>query len=340
MEILKRKRRVCVQKTVETVKKIFNENGEITFGGWSRSPLFQYNKEAYPNQSKLVERDCYYISNSGMGFYLSVETVGNELYIRIVHTDFNAGKTVCDSISRKFMLEPKRLPESGSLGEFSYTDKKIALTLTNTVDGRYIKCDFIDFGDYKNLFVKVRVRKLEGESMNTIAPFDGAPRCFYLKRFVPKFFAEGVVRLGGTDYNLTEGNSFVYFDWSRYAFPRKQRFQQLSGTGESDGRKFSINLASKLGNNIKGSENCCFIDNRLIKIGRLKVSEIGKGTERIWRFESADGRVNLVFSPSSKTACKCEKLSVIFGELNGTVRDEDETVNIKKLRVHLISTNL
>ncbi len=327
-----------MQKTIDTVKKIFNENGEVTFGGWSRSPLFQYNKEAYPNPSKLVERDCYYISNSDMGIYISVEAVGSELYIRIVHTDFKTERTVCDNINRKFMLEPKRLPESGSLGEFSYTDKKIALTLTNTVDGRYIKCDFIDFGDFKNLFVKVRVRKLGGESMNTIAPFDGAPKCFYLKRFVPKFFAEGVVRLGGTDYSLTEDNSFVYFDWSRYVFPRRQKFQQLSGVGETDGKRFSVNLASRVGNNIKGSENCCFIDNKLIKIGRLKVSESGKSPNNFWLFESIDGSVSFTFTPYSKMNCRCEKLSFIFGELNGTVHGENESIKVRGIRGHFIST--
>lgn len=329
-----------MQKTVDTVKKIFTENGEVTFGGWSRSPLFEYNKQDYPNQSKLVERDCYYISNSDMGFYLSIETVGSELYIRIVHTDFKTGKTICDSISRKFMLEPKRLPESGSLGEFSYTDKKIALTLTNTVDGRYIKCDFIDFADFKNLFVKVRVCKLDGESMNTIAPFDGAPKCFYLKRFVPKFYAVGVVRLGGYDYNLNESNSFVYLDWSRYVFPRRQKFEQLCAVGNADGKRFSINLASKIGNNIKGSENCCFIDNRLIKIGRIKVSESVKGSKRIWRFESADGGLSLVFKPNDKTKCKCEKQSFIFGKLSGTIQSGDEIVKVVELRAHFISTNM
>ena len=333
-----------MSRTIDNAQKIFDENGEVKIGGWSKSPLFEYNKEAYPAPNKLVEKDCYYMSNGEMGFYFSVETVGSELMIKLVFVDFKTGEITRDYVTKKFWLDPQKLPESGSLGEFSYTDKKIALTMTNTGEGRYIKCDFIDFNNYMNLYVKVLVTKKNGDSLNMIAPFEKFPRCFYLKRFVPKFIASGVVRLGGTDYNLDENNSFVYFDWSRYALPKKQKYQVLSAVTDVGGKRFAINLASKVGTNRKGSENCYFLDNYMRKISRLKVGGDEKNPESKWFFTTSDKSVNLEFTPEIRDgkliSCKCEKLTFLCGTLSGTLADLGGEAQLDNVKAHMIFTTL
>lgn len=330
--------------TSESVKKIFDENGEVTIGGWSKAPLFEYNKEAYPQPNKLVEKDCYYIANSEMSFYFSVETVGNELSIKLVLIDFETGEIIRDHVTKKFVFNPKALPESGSLGEFTYTDKRIALTMTNTIDGRYIKCDFIDFNNYKNLYVKVLVKKQPGDSLNMVAPFDKNPKCFYLKRFVPKFVANGVIRFGGRDYNLDENGSCVYFDWSRYVVPKHMPYQVLTTVTEVDGRRFAINLASKVGNNRKGSENCYFIDNYMRKISRLRVGGDEKNPAGEWFFTTADGSVELTFTPdtrdSAPVTAKCDKMTYVSGRLNGTLANLEGIAKIENVRAHMIFTVL
>ena len=330
--------------TLENSKKIFDENGEVKIGGWSKAPLFEYNKEDYQQPNKLSERDCYYISTDEMGFYFSVETVGIELSIKLVLVDFETGEVIRDWVTKKFVLNPKSLPESGKLGEFTYTDKRIALTMTNTVDGRYIKCDFIDFNNYKNLYLKVLVQKRAGDSLNMVAPFDRAPKCFFLKRFVPRFVANGVIRFGGRDYNLDESNSFVYFDWSRYVVPKRLPYQVLTTVTEVDGRRFAINLASKVGNNRKGSENCYFIDYYMRKIARLKVGGDENDNESPWYFTTADGAVNLTFTPEVKDkkviSAKCDKLTFISGRLNGTLANLEGIAKIEDVRAHMIFTVL
>lgn len=334
-----------VQTTIENTKNIFDEKGEVSFGGWSRTPLFVYNKESYQPQNKLVERDSYYISNDRMGFYISVETVSNEVSIKLALADFERSEIVRDYINRKVWLEAlPSLPESGKLGEFSYSDKRIALALTNTVEGRYIKCDFIDFNNFKNLYVKVLVKKTDGESMNTVVPFNDNPKCFFMKRFVPKFVASGVVRIGGEDYSLDEESSSVYFDWSRFVLPRRQQYQTLAGSVIIDGHRFAVNLASKVGNNSKGSENCYFIDNKLYKVGRLKVSGNDKSTDGEWLFHTAKGALDLRFVPDrhdGKTlSCKCDKTTIVFGKLYGIIDDIDGTLELDGERAHMIFGNL
>lgn len=332
-----------MQHITENVN-LFDDNGDVVFGGWSRERLFEYNKDVYPARNKLVEKDSYFITNDEMGFYLGVETVGTELAIRIVLIDFKSGELIRDSISKKIVLDLTPLPQSEGKGEFSYTDKKIALTLTNTVDGRYIKCDFIDFNNYKNLFVKVFIKNGEGDSMNVVAPFDENHKCFYYKRFVPTFTASGVVRFGGTDYNLTDENSCVYLNWSRYALFKHQKYQSLNACFPIGGHKFAINLSSKVGNNKKGTESCYFLDKRLYKVGRLKVSGDERKTESEWRFETLDGKCDLLFTPDRDDhglqTCKCDKLTFVFGTLNGRLENDEVKLRIRDKKAHMVFINI
>lgn len=333
-----------MKQIIENTKPVFDENGEVKFGGWSKAPLFKYNKDSYSTPNKLVEKDSYFISSNEMGFYISVETVGNEVIVKLVLVDFKTKEIIRDSVSKKLWLDPVPLPQSPNLGEFKYTDKKVALTITNTVEGNYIKCDFIDFNNYKNLFVKVKISDTNGESMNIIAPFDKNPKCFYHKRFVPNFTANGVVRLGGTDYNLDESNSFVYLDWSRYSLSRKHKFQVLSSVAEAGEKKLAVNFASRVGNNRKGSENCYFFDGKLNKVGRLRVEGDDKKIESKWDFCTVNGSVGLVFTPSKKDgkviSCKCDNLTIVFGKLNGVLFNDEDEVEVKNINAHMIFTHL
>lgn len=332
-----------MQKTIRNGKNIFDENGEISFGGWSRAPLFIYNKEKSQEPKKLTEKDSYYFSGDGMGFFIEVETTGSELCIRLVLADFETGETVSDTISRKLLLDPQTLPDSETQGEFKYTDKKIALTLTNTIEGRYIKCDFIDFGNIKNLFVKLLVQQQNSDSMNMVAPFD-TKKNFYYKRVLPSLTATGVVRFGGYDYNLDEKNSRVTYSRSRYSLPKRQNYQLMAGSFDADGHKITINLSSKVGNNRKGSENCWFCDGKLCKVGMMKVVGDEKDLGDKWEFESADGSLQLIFTPDetdgSAMSAKCDRMSIVFGKLSGVLISEDNKLRIENQKVHMIFANI
>lgn len=333
-----------MKQIIENTKPLFDEDGEVKFGGWSKFPLFEYNKDDYGAPKQLVEKDSYFISSDEMGFYISVETEGSELGIRIILIDYKTKEIVRDSIRKKLWLDPTPLPQSPNLGEFKYNDKKLAMTITNTVDGNYIKCDFIDFNNYKNLFVKVKIRETNGESMNIIAPFDKNPKSFYHKRFVPNFTADGVVRIGGKDYNLNEKNSFVYLDWSRYSLPKRQKFQMFSTVFDNNEKRVAINFASKVGNNRRGSENCYFINGKMTKVGRLRVAGDDKSNESDWEFSTVDKRVGLSFVPSKTDGkavlCKCDNITVVFGKLNGTLADGDTLMNIDGINAHMIFTQI
>lgn len=335
-----------MQKIINGSKKLFNSKGEVTFNGWSKSPLFEYNKENALFPNKILEHDCYYISNDESELYISVERQGYELSIKIALVDKENGKIYSDYISKKFILSPQNLPKAGNLGEFSYTDKKVALNLTNTVDGRYIKCDFLDFDKFKNLYIKILVKKIDGESLNYVSSFEDNRSNFFFKRFVPKFVATGIVKLGGKQFNFSQEKSYVYFDWARYYLPNaKHTYNTLSGFFDYDGDKIAINLGSEISNHNKGSENCFFINGNLYKLKNIKSRSEQNRHDRCWYFTSIKQDVDLVFTPKvsdgSVMSCKCDKSIIVFGKLNGYIIHQDTgEIRFKNNEVHMILNNI
>ncbi len=333
-----------MQQIVENTKKIFNLNGETAFSGWSRSAVFEYNRENHPAENKITEKDSYFISDGEMAFYLSLEVTGSDLSVKLILANSKTGEIVSDSVSKRMLLEPLKLPAGDSVGEFTYTDKKIALTITNTIGGKYLKCDFIDFGNIKNLFVKLFIKNTKGESMNMVSADGSDKQNFYFKRFAENFTASGVVRFGGLDYDINEQNSLVYYTKTRCLLNRKKRFQALCGCTDVSGHKLSVNLASKVSDRRSGSENAYFVDNKLIKIGRTRVAGDERNPYGKWDFDSADENLSLEFTPIEKDGepmlCRCGKLTIVFGRLNGFLETDSFRINLKNKLFHMIFTSL
>ncbi len=323
---------------------VFEDNGEVMNAGWARTPVFEYNCEQSKTSGKHSERDCYFINNNEVSLYLSVENLGLEFSIKIAVADLKKGGVISDCIIKKFMFFKNELPEAGNKGELLYTDKRIQLQLTNTTDGRFLKCDFIDFGGLKNLYFNINLKKINGESLNELAPFERDRRYFYLKRFVPKFTASGIFRVGGLEFSLDEKNTREYFDWTRFSKPRKHKYQRLSSDCVIDGKRFSLCLASRVGDNRFGNENCFFTDGKLEKLSQINVKGTNGRLDRPWYFTAGISAVDITFRPftvkGEPMAAVMDKTTVIFGRLYGNIKrvDYDNPITLDNAQAHMVFT--
>lgn len=321
---------------------VFEENGEVMNAGWARKPVFIYNEPQSKMSGKHSERDCYFVNNGEVSLYLSVENLGREFAIKIAVADLKHGGVICDCAIKRLSLVKNRLPESGDNGELLYSDKRVQLQLTNTPQGRFLKCDFIDFAGIKNLYFNLVLKKNLGDSLNELAPFERNRKYFYLKRFVPKFVASGVIRVGGLEYNLSETTGRAYFDWTRFCKPRRHNYQRLSADCLINGRRVSLCLASRVGDNRFGNENCFFIDGRLYKLSNINVKGNPKRLDRPFYFRGGTEAVDITFKPftvGGKAMAACmESTTVIFGRLYGTINNVrlPEPLVLDNAQAHLV----
>ena len=80
-----------MQYEITEKHNVFEENGEVMCAGWARTPVFEYNSEQSKTSGKHSERDCYFISNTEVSLYLSVENLGMEFAVKIAVADLKRG---------------------------------------------------------------------------------------------------------------------------------------------------------------------------------------------------------------------------------------------------------
>ena len=333
-----------MQREISEKHNIFEQDGKVMCAGWSKNPVFEYNKEESRTNGKHGERDCYFISSEDVSLYLSVENLGKEFMVKIAVADLKKGGVISDCVVKKSFFTKIDLPESGSNGELLFTDKQIQLKMTNTVDKRLLKCDFIDFGGNKNLYFCINLSMLEGESLYELAPFERDRRYFYYKQFIPKFLASGIIRVGGLEYSLKETNSRAYFDFTRFSKPRKHNYQRLSADCIIDGKRFSLCLASRVGDNRYGNENCFIVNGRLAKLSQINVKSTNGRLDRPWYFKGGISALDISFKPftvkGEPMAAQMGKTTVIFGRLLGSIKhiDCDSPIILDNAHAHMILT--
>lgn len=329
-----------VQREITKPCYVFENNGEVMQAGWARQPMFAYNKSK-SKAPRHSERDCYFINNGEVSLYLLVENYGPAFAIKLALADLKRGGVIHDCIVKKLNLKRINLPEAPHKGELLYTDKQVQLQITHSVDGRIIKCDFIDFGGIKNLYINLRLSNSKGDSLNTLAPFERNRKYYYMKRFSPKFAAKGVIRVGGLEYSLKENNTFAYFDSTRFFKPRRHNYQRLCCDTVLGGRRVSLNLASRVGDNRYGNENCCFIDRVLYKLPQINVKGTTEREGRPFYFSGDDGRLDITFKPFTVRGkpmnAVMDKTEVTFGRLYGFIETEDGIrLTLDNAQAHLV----
>ena len=329
-----------LQREITSPCYVFEDSGEVMQAGWSKKPVFLYNRSK-SKSSRHCERDCYFINNGEVSLYLCVENYGLEFAVKIAVADLKRGGVIHDCIVKKLNFKKIELPDSPHKGELLYTDKIIQLQITHTVDGRILKCDFIDFGAIKNLYFNINLSAKRGDSLNELAPFERNRRFFFLKRFQPQFYAEGIIRVGGLEYSLKENNSFAYFDWTRFYKPRRHNYQRLSCDTVIGGKRVSLNLASRVGDNRYGNENCYFIDRSMRKLPQINVRGNTVREGRPFFFSDEDGRLDITFKPftvkGKPMTAVMDRTEVIFGRLFGSIKDEENNVlTLDNAQAHLV----
>lgn len=331
-----------MQKEITSPCRVFEDSGEVMNAGWARQPLFIYNAQQSKSAGRHSERDCYFINNGEVSLYLCAENYGREFAVKIAVADLKRGGLISDCVVKKLILSRNELPDDPDSGEFFYTDKRLQLRLTNSIGEKILLGDFIDFGGIKNLYFRVTLKQIPSDTLSELAPFERNRRYFYFKHFSPAYTASGVIRVGGMEYNLTDSTARAYFDRARFMKPRRHNYQRLSCDGVLDGKRFTLNLASRVGDNRYGNENCFFLDGGIEKLSQLNVSGTPGRLDRPFYFKGGMNALDITFKPytvkGDAMSAVMDKTTVVFGRLFGTINriNFDNPLTLDNLQAHLI----
>ncbi len=274
--------------------------------------------------------------------YLSVENLGSAFAVKIALADLKSGGLVSDCVIKKHKITKNPLPNNADSGDFEYEDKRLRLRIENTSEGKSLKCEFEHFGSVSRLSFNIFLIKNNSDILDQLAPFERNRKYYYLKRFMPCYSAQGFIAAGNMRYELRADSARAYFDQTRFRKPRLHNYQRLGSECVIGGKRFSLCLASRVGDNRYGSENCFFIDGKLEKLSQITVKGTPNRIDRPFFFKGGVTALDISFKPftvQGKAMCAdMGSTSVVFGRLYGTINrvDYDKPLVVDNAVAHLI----
>lgn len=328
-----------MQKEYTEKCRVFEPNGRVLNAGWSKTQAFDYNINGSHSQ-----RDTYFIGSDECSMYLSVENLGRVFAIKIALADLKRGGVVCDSIIKKHVIIKKPLSDSADSGEFEFKDKRLRLVISDVPEGKSLKCEFERFGSVSRLSFDIILIKNNSEILDQLAPFERNRKYYYLKRFMPCYSAQGFIKAGSMVYSLNANSARADFDQMRFRKPRLHNYQRLSSDCVIGGKRFTLSLASRVGDNRYGSENCFFIDGKLEKLSQITVKGTPNRLDRPVFFKGGVRALDISFKPFTVSGkamiAYMGKTAVVFGRLYGVINriDYDKPLVLDNAVAHLIFT--
>lgn len=329
-----------MQNEIKTESAVFDEHGFVKNPGWSRLPLFTFDKSLCKNRLSLCERDSYLIANEEVSVYLSIADTGINSEVTAVIADHVRGTIDARTLKKYMSFGRHDMPSSSKNGDVTFTDARVGMNFSNTALKRYIRCEFVNFCKDKNLYINIMLEDTIDESLNVLIPTKHNKRGFFLKRFMPSMSASGVVRCGGAEYNLKAENTTAFLDWQRFSINDKAYYHALYADTVIGNRKFSLCLAGGLGDPEKGSENCYFLDGAVHKFASVKAEGNEERPDKPWRFTAGSNAMEIVFRPEIKAgrlmSQRCGQKNIIFGKLYGSIKQiGTEKITLDAVPAHL-----
>lgn len=318
---------------------VFESDGMVRNAGWAKKPVFMYDPS-----SRHSQRDTYFISSGECAMYLSIENLGAAFGIKIALADLKRGGVVCDSIIKKHKIIKKPLSDIAGGGEFEYEDKRLKLMISQNTEGKSLKCVFYRFGSLEMLSFDIFLLKNNSDVLDQLAPFERNRKYYYLKRFMPCYSAQGFIKAGSMIYDLGADSARAYYDQTRFRKPRLHNYQRLSADCALGGKRFTLCLASRVGDNRYGSENCYFVDGSLHKLSQIAVKGTPKRIDRPVFFHDKERSIDISFKPFTVSGkamvADMGKTAVVFGRLYGNIEPagSNKALVLDNAVAHLIFT--
>lgn len=335
-----------MQNEIKKETNVFGVSGQVQNPGWSRRPVFLLDKSLCRNRFTLHERDSYLIANERVSIYLSVAENGTSSQVTAIVADHVTGDIDSRTLKKYMSFGRLDMPSSSKNGDVTFTDARVGMNFSNTALKRYIRCEFVNFSQDKNLYINIMLEDTIDESMNVLMPVKNENKGFYLKRFMPSMKAGGVVRLGGAEYNLTNDCTTAFLNWQRYSAKDDSSYHALyADTFLDDGRRFSLCLAGGIGDPSQGSENCYFLDGVIHKFAGIKAQGNEEKPDKPWHFTAGSSAMDITFRPEIKSGHlmgqKCKDKFIVFGKLFGYIKQlETEKITLDAVPAYIEFTVL
>jgi len=334
-----------MQVELSTQSALLSADGSLAQVGWARQPLLDCNLEKaafYPPvlrflQPLRIKRWDYYALFTPLRFFsATIADLGYAANIFVYTLDFKNHE-----LHEESLIVPSpavRLPRNSTGGASLYQGKNLRIEMNVESQKRCLAVDWPAFNQGSGVRAEVTFHCPDGhESMNIVIPI-GEKR-FYYNRKINCMPAEGSLRYGAENQELSPRSSIGSLDWGRGVWDYHSFWNWASASSFlPDGRSIGLNLGSGFGDLSRAGENAVIIDGRMHKLDTVRFEYDNADYMSPWHFTDSDRRLELRFTPFKERIAKSNLLVInsevhqMFGHYDGwVVSDYGETIPIQGL---------
>ncbi|HKM02665.1 MAG TPA: DUF2804 domain-containing protein, partial [Bacilli bacterium] len=183
---------------------------------------------------------------------------------------------------------------------------------------------------------KAQISYLNKDTLVIITPYKDDKKAFYYNQKINNLIAMGTLTFGKEEYQLNKLQGVL--DWGRGVWTRDNTWYWSSmSTVLPDGSPFGFNLGYGFGDTSAASENMAFYKGKAYKLNDVDFGLPRDNFTDDWHFQSADGAIDLIFTPLYDNYNKINLLFLrqnshqVFGHFSGAIKiAKDEVVTINK----------
>lgn len=333
-----------MQVEITQTSKLLHPSGDLVQVGWARQPIKDCNLEdAYFYPGRVLQRlrikrwDYYAFFTPRLFFSATIADLGYAGNIFVYLLNFSSGELHEEGFVIPFS-KGINLPRNSTHGESYFANQRSRLSFKHNDGTRHISVEWPGFNQGRGIEAQISLITPPGhESMNIAIPI-GRKR-FYYNNKINCLPAEGIIKYGDLNEELTSGESLGSLDWGRGVWEYSSFWNWASSSGFlPDGRTIGLNLGAGFGDTSQATENCIILDGRVHKLAQVKFSYDVKDYFSPWEFVDSEGRMQLQFVPFKERKAVTNLLLIfsevhqMFGRYNGWVKtDIGEKIEISDL---------
>lgn len=351
------------EKEIEVTESgnLFDSCGKMRQLGWSRKIVKTYNREDIVASPLFIkEWDYYAVIGNGHILCITVSDIGyaGTLIVSVIE-NFNNGKKAyeyTDTLLTFFTLGGWNLPRTtregvtaGKIGE-NHFEIKVSEDGKRVVTGSWPTFGTKDADRFKEVFgelgLTVEITLSRDPELDTIVvhtPFKESARYFYYNQKINNLRAVGTATIGNVKKTYARNDNGVWgiLDWGRGVWPYASSWVWASANGmatvkDANGSEkqcvFALNMGHGFGVLDTHSENCVFLDGKIVKFGKLEITYNKNNFMDPWHFSDKEGNVDLTLTPSYPRVGDTNFVLLrmlanqMFGTFSGTVKTDDGRV--------------
>ncbi|MDD5924576.1 MAG: DUF2804 family protein [Clostridia bacterium] len=312
-------------------KPLLNEKGMLSREGYSITPALYNRSMIKHHRLSIHESDCYYIANRQFGLYIAISDRTLTGYISVILADFERGTVKSRTFTQFLPMGGMRMPSHPHKGELSFSNEKCGMSIVSVGMKKFIKCDFIDFYDNKNLYINLIVDTEESVSFFSSQQQSKGSKRFLYNCFNPSMTAKGIVRCGGDEYSADFDRTYVFHTFYRGTQTRHNRNAYLYANHYlSNDKPFSICFSDSAYVTGSSMSNVVIYDGYINKLNRVRTMQKNRMSKRNFVFVEPAHSIKLVFTPNENRRGLPMKATsydttVLFGRIEGDMLLDDDT---------------